>query len=60
MKARFVENKQVSASSVHVKTVNGVVELTGSAKSMDEASKAASLARGVEHVKSVTNNIKVN
>jgi len=60
VKAKFVEDKQVSASTIHVKTVNGVVELTGTAKTMDESSKAASLARGVEHVKSVTNNIKVN
>ena len=60
VKARFVEDKQVSAANIHVKTVNGVVELTGTAKSMDEASKAVSLARGIEHVKSVTNNIKVN
>jgi hyperosmotically inducible protein len=60
VKAQFVENKQVSATDIHVKTVNGVVELTGAAKSTDESSKAASLARGVKGVKSVTNNIKVN
>jgi len=60
VKAKFVEDKQVSAANIHVKTVNGVVELTGTAKSMDESSRAASLARGVEHVKSVTNNIKIN
>jgi len=60
VKAKFVEDKQVSAANIHVKTLNGVVELTGTAKSRDEASKAASLARGVERVKSVTNNIKVN
>ncbi len=60
VKAKFVENKQVSATTIHVKTVNGVVELTGTAKSMDESSKAVSLARGIQGVKSVTNNIKVN
>lgn len=60
VKARFAENKQVSFTDIHVKTLNGVVELTGNAKSMNESSKAASLARGVEHVKSVTNNISVN
>jgi hyperosmotically inducible protein len=60
VKAKFVEDKQVSAANIHVKTLNGVVELTGTAKSMDESSKAASLARGVEGVKSVRNNIKVN
>jgi hyperosmotically inducible periplasmic protein len=59
VKARFVESKQVSATNIHVKTVNGVVELTGTAKNMDESSKAEELARAIEHVKSVTNNIKV-
>ncbi len=60
VKAKMVEDKQVSATNIHVKTVNGVVELTGTAKSMDESSQAASLARSVEGVKSVRNNIKVN
>ena len=60
VKAKMVEDKQVSATNIHVKTVNGVVALTGTAKSMDESSKAASLARSVEGVKSVRNNIKVN
>jgi hyperosmotically inducible protein len=59
VKAKFVEDKQVSATDVHVKTLNGVVELTGNAKSMEESSKAASLARDIKGVKSVTNNIKV-
>jgi hyperosmotically inducible protein len=59
VKAKFVESKEVSATDIHVKTVNGVVELTGTAKSKDESSRAESLARGTDHVKSVTNRIKV-
>jgi len=59
VKAKFVEDKTVSATNIHVKTVNGVVRLTGSAKSSDESSKAAELAREVEGVKSVSNKIKV-
>jgi osmotically-inducible protein OsmY len=59
VKAKLLENK-VSATNVHVKTLDGVVELTGTAKSMDESSKAASLAGGIKGVKSVTNDIKVN
>jgi hyperosmotically inducible protein len=59
VKAKFVEDNKVSATDIHVKTVNGVVALTGTAKSADESSKAESLARGTEHVKSVTNHIKV-
>lgn len=59
VKAKFVEDKTVSAMDIHVKTVNGVVQLTGNAKSKDEASKAAEIARATEGVKSVKNNIKV-
>src|SRR3954468_14322706 len=59
VKAKFVEDKTVSATDIHVKTVNGVVQLTGNAKSRDEASKAAELARETDGVKSVKNNIKV-
>jgi hyperosmotically inducible protein len=59
VKAKFVEDKTVSATKIHVKTTNGVVRLTGSAKSSEESSKAAELAREVDGVKSVRNNIKV-
>ena len=59
VKAKFLEDKTVSATDIHVKTVNGVVQLTGNAKSRDEASKAAELARETDGVKSVKNNIKV-
>jgi hyperosmotically inducible protein len=59
VKAKFIEDKTVSATDIHVKTINGVVNLTGNAKSRDESSKAASLAREVEGVKSVSNKIKV-
>jgi hyperosmotically inducible periplasmic protein len=60
VKAKMVEDKQVSVNTIHVKTLNGVVELSGTAKTMDESSKAVALARGVEGVKSVKNYIKVN
>src|SRR3954471_19760957 len=56
VKAKFLEDKAVSATDIHVKTVNGVVQLTGNAKSRDEATKAAEIARGTEGVKSVKNN----
>ena len=59
VKAKFVEDKTVSATDIHVKTINGVVNLTGNAKSRDESSKAAEIARGVDGVKSVSNKIKV-
>ncbi len=59
VKAKFVEDSTVSATDIHVKTINGVVNLTGNAKSRDESSKAAEIARGVDGVKSVSNKIKV-
>jgi hyperosmotically inducible protein len=59
VKARLVKDKQVHARDIEVKTVNGVVELSGTARSKREASKAASIARNVKGVKSVKNDIQV-
>ena len=49
----------VSVLNPEVNTVNGVVKLTGTAKSKAEADQAVALARGVEGVKSVENQIKI-
>ena len=59
LKALFVKDKEVSFRSIEVKTVNGVVHLGGTAKSKQEADKAVSMARNVEGVKSVQNDIRV-
>ena len=59
VKALYVKDKEVSALNIEVKTVNGEVHLTGTAKSRQEADKAASIARGVTGVTSVKNDIKV-
>ena len=59
VKAKFAKDSDVSALKIHVKTKSGVVTLTGKAKSDAEKSKAEDLAKEVEGVKSVTNNIKV-
>ena len=59
VKARMATDKQVSTMDIHVKTVNGVVELSGNAKSKAEAQQAVAIARGVDHVKSVKNEIQV-
>ncbi|MDO8250224.1 MAG: BON domain-containing protein [Rhodoferax sp.] len=59
VKARFVENKDVDASSIRVETLNGTVMLSGFAKNATERSTAESLARGVSGVKSVKNEITV-
>src|SRR5512133_1392989 len=59
VKARFVESKLVSAASISVETLNGTVMLSGFAKSLTEKSAAENIARGVNNVKSVRNEIVV-
>ena len=59
VKARFVEDKTVSATSISVETLNGTVQLSGFAKSNAEKMQAENLTRGVKNVKSVRNDIVV-
>ena len=59
IKGRFVDNKQVDAASISVETLNGTVMLSGFAKSATEKSTAESIARGVNGVKSVKNEIAI-
>ena len=59
IKGRFVENKQVDASSISVETLNGTVMLSGFAKNSIEKETAESIARKVNGVKSVKNEIAV-
>jgi hyperosmotically inducible protein len=59
VKSRYVQNKDVDASSIRVETLNGTVMLSGFAKSDNEKSTAESLARRVNGVKSVKNQIAV-
>lgn len=59
IKARMIENKQVDAASIKVETLNGTVMLSGFAKSSVEKNTAESIARGVQNVKAVRNEIVV-
>jgi hyperosmotically inducible protein len=59
VKTRFIENKQVDASSIKVETLKGTVMLSGFAKSINERTTAESIARGVKGVVSVRNEIAV-
>jgi hypothetical protein len=59
IKSRFVENKDVDAASIRVETLNGTVMLSGFAKNALERSTAESIARKVNGVKSVRNEIAV-
>lgn len=57
VKARYVENKDVDATSIRVETLNGTVMLSGFAKSGTERTTAESIAWKVNGVKSVRNEI---
>ena len=59
IKARMVESKLVSATSISVETLNGTVMLSGFAKSLTEKSAAENIARGVNNVKSVRDEIVI-
>jgi hyperosmotically inducible periplasmic protein len=59
VKARFVDSKQVDASSIGVETLKGTVMLTGFAKSGNEKMTAETIARKVKGVSAVMNEIAV-
>lgn len=59
VKAKFANDKQVSAMAISVETLKGVVQISGFAKNAQEKSRAGELARSTEGVKSVVNNIVV-
>lgn len=59
IKSRFVENKQVDAASIKVETLNGTVMLSGFAKNATEKITAGDIARGVNGVKTVRNEIAI-
>jgi hyperosmotically inducible protein len=60
IKAEMAKDKQVSALHIKVETdANGMVQLSGNAKSKAEADKAVALAKGVKGVKDVDNKIMV-
>ena len=59
VKGRYVDNKEVDASSIRVETLNGTVMLSGFAKNSTEKTTAESLAWKVKGVKAVKNEIAV-
>ncbi|WP_298833248.1 BON domain-containing protein [uncultured Piscinibacter sp.] len=59
IKSRFVESKEVDAASIRVETLNGTVMLSGFAKSANEKAAADAIARKVNGVKSVKNEIAI-
>ena len=59
VKAKFADDPTVSAMSIKVDTMKGVVQLSGFAKSADERMMAERLARNTNGVTDVHNDIIV-
>jgi osmotically-inducible protein OsmY len=59
VKAKFAENPSVSATAISVETFEGVVQLSGFAKSSEERAMAEQLARNTSGVRGVKNVISV-
>lgn len=59
IKSRMAENKDVAATSISVETLNGTVMLSGFAKNALEKATAEKIARDVNGVKAVKNEIAV-
>lgn len=59
VKAKFVEDKDVRARAISVETFKGVVQLSGFANSQLEIDRAGELARSVNGVESVKNDIRL-
>jgi osmotically-inducible protein OsmY len=59
VKAAFVNDPAVKATEINVETFKGDVQLSGFVAQPQDAARAAELARGVQGVKSVKNDIRV-
>lgn len=59
VKAKLLEDKDVSGLAINVETFKAVVQLSGFAKSEAERQKATQLARSVGGVKDVKNDIRL-
>ena len=59
VKAKFVEDPQVSALNIKVETFKGTVQLSGFARTEDERLRAAEVARNVRGVRAVRNDIRL-
>ena len=59
VKTRMLDDERVAGTSVTVETLNGTVMLSGFAKSQAEKDAAGSIARQVDGVRAVKNEITV-
>jgi osmotically-inducible protein OsmY len=59
VKAAFAKSPDVDAMDINVDTYKGVVQLTGFADSSSQIQKASEIARNVDGVQSVKNDIRL-
>lgn len=59
IKARLAEHARVGTRRIHVKTSQGIADLSGCALSAEERELIGKIALGVRDVKSVRNNILI-
>ena len=59
VKAAIFGEPSLKSAEINVETFKGVVQLSGFVSSSSDISKAAELARGVQGVKSVDNDMRV-
>lgn len=59
VKAALSQDKDIKSGLIHVTTRKGVVKLDGSVTTKEQSDKAIELAKGVDGVKDVHNNLKV-
>jgi osmotically-inducible protein OsmY len=57
VKAALLQDPEVKVLQVHVETFNGVVQLSGFVDKPEQILRAAEIAKGVEGVKSVKNDL---
>ncbi|GAA4343054.1 BON domain-containing protein [Pigmentiphaga soli] len=59
VKAAYVSDKTVSATDVNVETYRGTVQLSGFVDNSAQISRAVEIARNIEGVKSVKNDLRL-
>ncbi|TXI19613.1 MAG: BON domain-containing protein [Nitrosomonas sp.] len=57
IKTKLLDDPQVRGTAISVETFKGIVQLSGFANSKEEISQAESLAKSVDGVRAVRNNI---
>jgi len=60
VKAKLLSDDIVPSGDVSVETVNGIVQLTGTVDNESQSLRAESIAKAVDGVKSVKNDLQVN